>query len=273
MRRLSAALTVVALLLVPACSQASAQERIALAATKTQDAGTARMAMKMDMLGGAQDVSVTAEGVADFASQKVAMTMDLGALGEQAGMGKMEMVSEGTTVYMKFPNHKQLGLPTAWLKMDLEKMAGLEGMESLSQMNNDPSQSLEMLRGVSDEIEEVGTEDVRGTSTTHYKADINVDKALAEMPEEARASFKRVYADLGVQTLPAELWLDDEGLLRRQKVTVDMSKAKGAAAAGPQAPTEMVMDIEFYDFGAEVDAEPPPASEVTDFDQLQGAGG
>lgn len=273
MRRLPALLTVALLVLAPACAKASPQERIVLAATKTQDAGTARMTMKMDMTGGPQDVSATAEGAIDFEAHAGAMTMDLGALGQQAGIGKIEMVTEGTTVYMKMPNHEQLGLPTPWLKMDMEKMTGLQGMESLQQMNNDPSKQMEMLRGVSDDVEEVGTEELRGTSTTHYKATVDVDKALEQMPEEARASFKKTYEMMGTTSIPTEVWIDDDGLLRRQKFEVDLSKAKGALAPGGQAPTNMAFDIEFYDFGAEVDVEPPPASEVTDFAELQGAGG
>ena len=271
MRRIIAVLAVLAVGLLPACAQASAAERIAAAPDVTTEQGSARMTLKMDMLGGAQDVSVAAEGAVDFESQTSTMTMDMSALGAQAGMGELEVLTQGTTIYMKFPNYQQMGIPTEWVKMDLEKMTGLQGMESLSQMNNnDPGKQMEMLRGVSEEVEEVGTEDVRGTETTHYKATIEIDKALEEMPEEARDSFSKQFETLGVDTLPTEIWLDEDGLLRRQKVSVDMSKAQGAPAAGGQMPTEMVMDMEFYDFGAEVDVEPPPANEVTDFAELQG---
>lgn len=273
MRRILAMLAVLAVGLLPACAEASAQELIAKAPEVTTDQGTAKMAMTMDMTGGAQDITINAEGAVDFESQAASMTMDLGALGAQSGMGKIEMLTEGTTVYMKFPNAQQLGIPTAWVKMDLEAMTGLQGMESLSQINNnDPSKQMEMLRGVSDDIEEVGTEDVRGTETTHYTATIDVDKALEELPEDAQASFKKQYETMGLDTLPVEIWLDGDGLLRRQKVSVDLSNVEGAAAVGGQAPTAMVMDMEFYDFGAEVNVEPPPANEVTDFAELQGGG-
>ena len=63
MRRIIAVLAVLAAGLLPACAQqASAAELIAAAPDVTTDQGSARMSMKMDMLGGAQDVSITAEG-------------------------------------------------------------------------------------------------------------------------------------------------------------------------------------------------------------------
>src|SRR5687767_1911743 len=61
MHRLIALLTVLATGLLGACgpqpSEASAQERVAQAATATQDAGSAKMAMEMTMTGGAQEVT------------------------------------------------------------------------------------------------------------------------------------------------------------------------------------------------------------------------
>lgn len=273
MRRLTTVLTLLTLVLAPACAKASPQQRIAQAVSKTQDAGSARIAMTMEMTGGAQGLSVTAEGALEFATQNSTFTMDFGEMAAQAGMGKIEMVTQGQTIYMKFPDHEQLGLPTPWLKMDLDKMEGVQGMESLSRLNNDPARSMEMLRGASDDVGEVGTEDVRGVSTTHYKATVDLDKAIENVPEEDRAEVKKQFDTLGVDTVPTEVWIDEEGLLRRQRSTVDLSKAEGAAAGGGQAPTEMMMEIELYDFGAEVDVEPPPADETTDFADLQGAGG
>lgn len=271
MRRLSNVLIVLLLVLAPACAKASAQERIAEAATKTTESGSARFAMTMTMKGGPQEVTVDAEGAMEFASQKVAMTMNLGDLGAQAGMDKIEMMSEGQTIYMKFPNYEQLRLPTPWLKMDLSALTGVPGMESLSQLNsNDPSRTLEMLRGVSEEVEEIGTEDVRGTSTTHYKANLGLKKAIAAIPEEDRAALEKQFEQLGTDTVPTDVWIDDEGLLRRQTSTIDLTKAQGAAAGGGEAPTEMVMEMELFDFSAEVDVEAPPKGEVTDFAELQG---
>ena len=283
MRRLAAVPVVLALFLLPACggddeptegasasaaAEASPQELIAQAAEKTTAAGSARMAMKMEIKGGAQSLTTTSTGALEFASQKMRMTTDLGEMGAQIGMKKMEMISDGKTLYMKFANYQQMQLPTPWLKLNLADAAGVPGMESLSQMNNnDPSKTMEILRGASGKIQEVGTEDVRGTSTTHYKATIDVDQALKAVPKKSRADVEKVFAQMGAKTIPTEVWLDEEGLLRRQKLTMDLSKAKGA---GSGAPTKSVITFELFDFGAAVNAKPPPANQVTDFKALQG---
>ena len=271
MTRLTAALAVVVLALLPGCAQqASAQERIAQAAAATQEEQSALMSMEMVMTGGQQDVTITAEGGVDFAQQRSTMTINMGEQVAEAGFGKMRTITDGTTVYIEMPNAQALGLPTAWLKMDLEAMSGMQGMGELQQMGNDPTKQMEMLRGVSEDITEVGSEDVRGEPTTHYRATIDLQKALEQMPEDARPFVQQQIDTLGVTEMPVEVWLDDAGRLRRQRVDLDMAKM---AESAPGAPTSIATTIEMYDFGAAVDAEPPPAEEVTDFAELQGAGG
>lgn len=273
MRRITCLLLVLAVAMVPACArQASARERIAQAPATTQQQGTARIATKLDMLGGAQDMSMTGEGAIEFESQRSTMTMDLGAVGAQTGMAKMEMRTDGRTIYMKLPNAQQLGLPTPWLKMDLDSMAGLQGLGQLSQMNNtDPTSSMEMLRGVAD-VEEIGSEDIRGAATTHYRATIDIDKAIEDAPADMKKQLQTQFEALGSEAIPADVWIDDEGRLRRQDISMDLSKAQGAAGGG-QGPTEVKVSIEMYGFGTDVDVQPPPASEVTDFADIQGGAG
>lgn len=271
MNRIIAALAVLLLALLPGCSQeASAQERIAQAPAATQEEQSALIAMEMAMTGGQQDVTVTAEGGVDFANQRSTMTVHMGAEMAEAGFDQMRMVTEGTTLYLEMPNAEALGLPTAWMKMDLEEMGGMQGMGELQQVGSDPTKSMEMLQGVTEDVTEVGTEEVRGDSTTHYRATIDLKKALEQAPEDARPFVQQQMDVLGTKTLPIEVWIDDAGRLRRQRVDVDMSKM---AESTPGAPTSVSTTVEMYDFGAAVDAEPPPADEVTDFAEMQGGGG
>lgn len=274
MKRHVAALAVLLLGLLPGCAQqASAQERIAQAPAATQEEQSARMTMEMVMTGGQQDVTVTADGAVDFAGQRSTMTMSMGQEAADAGFGNIRLIIEGTTIYMEMPNAEELGLPTAWVKMDAEDMTGMQGMGELQQMSNDPTKSMALLHGVSDDVTEVGTEDVRGAPTTHYRATIDLENARDEVPEDARAFLQQQIDVLGASTMPIEVWIDDAGRVRRQRVDLDMAKM---AQATPGAPTNLTMTFEVFDFGAPVDAEPPPADEVTDFAELQkgaGAGG
>lgn len=272
MHRFAAAAAVILIGLTPACAKASAQERVAHAADATAAADSARVAMTMSMSNGGHDVPVRADGVVDFGSLDMAMTMDLSQVPDTPpGMDDVEMLSIGSAIYMQIPDHEQLNFPTPWIKMDLEDLAGQRGMDNVSQLNNNnPAKTMELLRGASDDVEELGVEDVRGTTTTHYRGTIHVGDAVAAGPANTRKETSEIFEGLGLQTIPVEVWLDDDGFLRRQKMTMDMRPTMDALDAGADAPTTAVIDMEFYDFGVEVDVAPPPADDVTDLLELQG---
>jgi hypothetical protein len=272
MSRITASLVVLLVALLPGCgpSEASAQERIAQAPAATQSEQSALMSMEMVMTGGQEDVTITAEGGVDFANERSTMTLNMGDQLAEAGFGKLRLIMDGTIMYMEMPNAQELGLPTAWVKMDLEEMTGAQGLGELQQMGNDPTKSMEMLQGVSDDVTEVGAEDVRGEPTTHYRATVDLEKARDRAPEGTRAFIQQQIDVLGTSTMPLEVWLDDAGRLRRQRVDMDLSQM---AASTPGAPTHVTTTVEMFDFGAAVDAEPPPADEVSDFADLQGMGG
>ena len=265
-----AVLLTVALLAACGPQASSAQELVASSAAATQDAGSANMAMEMRMAGGPQEMTITATGAFDFDSGRGAMTMNLGDMGAQMGLGEVEMRTDGTIMYMKMP--AQMNPPTPWVKMDLETAAGAQGLGGVSQFNNnDPRQTLEMLRGVAD-VEEVGAEDVRGTATTHYTATVDLNKALEEASGESKKALQQQLDMLGTSEMPMDVWIDDEGLLRRQEVTMDLSNVDTGGAPAQQAPTSMFMRMELFDFGTQVDVEPPPAGQVTDMADLQQGG-
>lgn len=271
MRRTSLLLATVALVLAGCAQQPSAVALVAAAPTQTTGAGTARMAMTVDTEGGEQALSLTGDGAIDFEGKRGTLTMKMSGMPGAPGGLTMETRYDGTVFYMKLPEEMTGGqLPTEWVKFDLTETEGMAGFDQLQQMGGDPTQGLEVLRGVSGEVEEVGTEDVRGTSTTHYRATVDLDKAVAEAPERARNSVRQLIEQLGTSEMPVEVWIDEEGRLRRQRQRLDLSQATGAAPA--QGGT-VTTTVEYFDFGIDVDVQPPPADQVTDLQELQGAGG
>ena len=257
---------------VAACGPqpSSAQELVVSSAAATQDAGSANMAMDITMKGGPQAVTFTANGAFDFDSGRGAMTMNLGEMAAQMGMGDIEMRTDGTIMYMKMP--AQMGAPTPWVKMDLESSLTGQGLGGLGQFsNNDPRRTLEMLRGVAD-VEEVGAEDVRGTATTHYKTTVDLETAVAKAQGDQKQALQQQLEMLGTSQVPMDLWIGEDGLLRRQEVTMDLSNVDPGAASPDQVPTSMFMRMELFDFGTPVDVEPPPADQVTDMTDLQQGG-
>lgn len=275
-----AALGFVALLLGTACGQpqsdggGQALALIAASADTTTDAGTARMSMQVNTSTSQGDFSIDAEGTYDFANHLGEMTMHMdlpAAAGASGAPTDIEMVFEDLVIYMKYPAMTQM-IPNAkpWIRMDLEKMGQQMGMDfgALTQAGgSDPSQTLDYLRGVSGDVEVVGEEEVRGAPATHYRATIELKKvaenAPAEIRERVASSIEMVASSIGTSTIPIEVWIDEQGRAVRMSQSFEYKE-------GLQAGSSMSMVTDIYDFGTEVDIKIPPASEVTDFEDLIG---
>ena len=276
------AISLAMLAALTACGGASTtgtpQAAVVEAANRTSEAGSSRASFEVVMTGlGTKPFTMTGEGVFDSSESKGRMTMDLSALAEGSGQdfGEAELIFDDFVVYMKFPFLQELqpGL-RPWLKFDIRELGKEQGFDlgQLSQLNqNDPSQALQYLRAASDDVKEVGKEAVRGVETTHYRMTIDlkkvVDQALEDQREQLRASIDQIVEQSGVRMVPTEVWIDEDGLARRMKLTYeDMRFAPGQQG-------DMTMTMELYDFGVEVDVEPPPESEVTDVQELIEQGG
>jgi hypothetical protein len=283
MRR--AALLLATALVLPACggSDTSTAEPVAEAAAKTTEAGSSRFEFTMTMEGGGQSFTLRGGGALNYSPSRGSMTLDLGDLGElsgeELGDGRMQFVFDGLVYYMKFPEGMdELGvLGDKWLKIDLAKAGEETGIDlgALQQANQNPAQLMQFLRGASDDIEELGQEDVRGVETTRYRATVDLDEAAErgadigefseEMREQLKAEVERMKDQTGLETLPVEVWIDDDGLLRRLQMDLSFP------VEGEQVSMDMTMD--FFDFGVDVRVAPPPENQTVDVTALAGRGG
>lgn len=143
----------------------------------------------------------------------------------------------------------------------------------------DPSQQLAYLKGVSDSVEELGEEEVRGESTTHYRAEVDLERAAEQQGPEARRAYEQMAQQIGTSTLPVDVWLDGDGLIRRFEMTMNVplppqgAPSNGAQPTVSQGETEGRITIveELYDFGVPVNVEPPPEDQITDMSELMNA--
>lgn len=252
-------------------------DALAAAATATEAAGSYRAEIEITMEGFAPEpVTMKAEGVFSRDPILARVTMDMSDLARGTGIvqiGEVELVMDGVVVYMRMPFLQEIspGLKP-WIKFDLEKLGEQQGLD-LGQLmqfgtQSDPSQALAYLRAASDDVEEVGTETVRGVETTHYRMTVELarvaDAAPPEQREALRAQTEQLRELSGISEVPTEVWVDDEGLVRRQQLTYRNTRF------GPGQEGDMTLTMELYDFGVEVDVEPPPADEVTDIGELLG---
>jgi hypothetical protein len=193
------------LLLVSSCAKegdaevltgAAAVSALRAAPEAVADAGTARVEVVMEMAMMGESFDITASGVVDAAAEQMQMEMDMGALFDQLGestgeavppglTGTMEMVADGSTFYMRAPMFSMLGVD-GWISMTPEDLGTTAEALGLGAGAYDFTQMLESLRGVDGEPEVVGQEEVRGVETTHYRASIDLARALAEVPADQR---------------------------------------------------------------------------------------
>lgn len=213
-------------------------------------------------------MTMTGEGVVDFSGAASSLTM------EMAGMGNIEMRQIENTAYVKLPEEFLAQMPGAkpWMRVDLDAIYRQQYGASLGQMQGgaaqDPTRQLEYLRGVSDSVEKVGTEEVRGVWTTHYRAVVDLGKEAAQQDPKIQRAYDDLIEQLGTSKLPVEVWLDDQERVRRFATDVTVPDGTGSPDTPENAEVRTQMAIDYYGFGTAVDVQAPPQGQTMDGSQL-----
>ena len=134
----------------------------------------------------------------------------------------------GNAVYMR--NRDESEPDAKWQKLPADDEHPLDELS--------PDRLLALLRGASVASEYGGEETVRGVSATRYR--LTVDCEEAEL------------AECGSGKTPVDVWIAADDTVRRIALENDGQS----------------ITIEFFDFGAPVEVEPPPAQEVEALDDL-----
>jgi len=226
----------------------------------TTDARTALIEVAIERSDGQPPIKIAGE--ADCQAHRGTMVIDLSQLGLPGP--PLDAVFDNATVYEKFPASLAAALPPgkSWVKVDLNSANGL------SQGQSDPCQGVDYLRGASDKVTRVGTEDVRGTPTTHYRTVADLNAAAAKSPN-GRAAIESTIKLLGSSTQPLDVWVDAQGRVRRLRYTIDLARSK-AATSTSDVPGKVTSTLDLFDFGVPVQATIPPADQVTDVSALSG---
>jgi hypothetical protein len=228
--------------------QAAGQDPlVAGALARTVAAGSARTAIVVSVTGSARATTLRGEGTTDFRRRRGELTLHLGDLGQ----GDILAVFDKDVVYEKLP---AAGTDRPWIKLDLARLLG-GGLDPIN--GNDPGQTLRLLHGLSG-VREVGRDTVRGAATRHYRATLDLARVADQLAPGARTTYLRLLRAQGSSRRPAELWIDERGLLRRLRYT-----SSGNGAAGTAKVTSTIT-TEYYDFGVPVRVRIPPADQVRD---------
>lgn len=181
--------------------------------------------------------------------------LTLRSLNAPGGNFVLNWIADGRYVYLSMPQYRGISIKgdKGWLKLDLADFA--------CRGSADPKDQVDQLRSVEPVETTVGPEQVRGVETTHRRATLDLNRQLALLREEGRddiAQSLQLLVDKGHPAqLEADVWVDDEGLIRREKITIPF------AVLGGKNP-QMTMQTEYYDFGVQPQIELPPKSAVYD---------
>jgi hypothetical protein len=161
------------------------------------------------------------------------------------GAQAMEMILLGDAMYMKSPD---LGTGDKWLKIDLSDPNSLFGM--IGKMT-DPEVMFRSMEAPK-KLELVGTEDVDGVETNHYRITLDPTQYVKAM------EFPPAMAEMLPDELVTEMWVDADNLPRKFTQTIEVP------ATGGGKPTTSISEGTYSDFGTDVEIEAPPSSEVTE---------
>lgn len=222
---------------------------------------------KIDM-----DMSGMAESVGDASGLG-----GLGALGGDVFSEPVEMVGEGDSVYAKssFLNVLMGGSPTKpWVKFSAKAETGnaapnpMNGLVPFGGGASGPASFLDTLQGAADNVEDLGTEQIDGVDTHHYRAQI----------DPSRAKARGVPSQFGDQNYPEDVWVDGNGVVRRVQYEIDPNTAVDAnggglgglgasglgLGSGDVFGKRMRITLNISDPGKPVDIALPPADQVSE---------
>ncbi|MEZ5101072.1 MAG: LppX_LprAFG lipoprotein [Thermoleophilia bacterium] len=179
----------------------------------------------------------------------------------------VRLVVDGERGYLGFPSFltQELG-SKAWIALDQGDFGTLGG-NALAQVREQlapasASAAKAWLRGVGNDVQAVGKEAVEGVQTTRYRGTIDFDRAIARTPEAERAAVEaRVEAMLeraSSRTVPAEVWLDEQGRVRQVQVQLTRELTDGVE------PRTQVT-VTFLDYGEPVEVTVPDPADVTPY--------
>jgi len=259
----------------------NAPDPIAQAAEKTAAAGSSRYSFIGTTHVRGRTIVLEGEGVIDHAGRRGRLVYDTSGFNDFDDVSEGEFGRQltilflGPRYYMDFGRDSEIGRSLGpgkrWMMYDLARMGDKAGadLESLPQFEN-PLEYVAFLRGVTDGAEELGEEDVRGVATTHYRATVDLkrvtDKSADAMrvSEETREGLQRevdrLIAETGLSSIPVEVWLDADGLVRRFVMTIEVGKGSQSVRAESR--------VELHDFGVRVDVESPASAAVVDVTDL-----
>ncbi len=172
---------------------------------------------------------------------------------ESDGSTEMEVVGDGTVVYMRSSLFGSLPGGHEWMALDFS--FGHE-LDIPLPANGDAKGELELLEETTG-VRKLGKEDVRGVPTTRYSGTVGVSEQAERLREKGAEDLASYIEEEGTP-LRLEVWIGADGLVRRMRFV------KSEPGEGGEGSTTVDMRMDFFDFGIVPEINVPESSEVFD---------
>lgn len=248
----------------------------------TTSSGTAKVALtgqiSTSVDGKPESVPINADGALDFTHKAADLNESIaGAANDLTETRYLDGM-----LYQRIPQQaSMLADGKQWIAIDVNQVAANHGDSGLSSLlasaPSDPTQLMVYLTAVEGQVKTVGPDTVDGVPTTHYDATIDLDK-VATLDPGAASTTKHLEQELGSNSLPVQLWVDQQNRLRRISADENIAHpvpgsttSGGVATSGTNGSESAIgsvhvsFTITFSDYGIPVQIVAPPA---TDTDNL-----
>jgi len=174
-----------------------------------------KMTMKFTFSGGGQSRSFqeTADISPDGKSGSFSLPLPNGG-------GTLSAVAVNHTLYMHASQQTVASYGKHWVGLSLTN--GSQATPSQAPTGDDALSYLHLMPGATGDVQTLGHQTIDQVRTTHYRVTIDLAKAEQSMPPQLQQSSAAQLAQLGISTMPVDVWLDAQNKLRQEKVSMDV---------------------------------------------------
>lgn len=138
------------------------------------------------------------------------------------GKGTLSALAVNNTMYMRASQQSLALFGKHWVGVAIT--GGSQAGAAQTPTGNDALSFLHLMPGATGDVRVLGHETIDHVRTTHYRVSIDVAKAEQSMPPQFQHGSAGQLAQLGVSTLPLDVWLDAQNKLRQEKLSLDVQQ-------------------------------------------------
>ena len=232
---------------------------------------------------------VDGSGAVDLTTNTANLTATVPALSGLAGSGNdtVNVVADGSNVYLGSPALSSLIGGTTWLKASLPKDTSNADSSTLAVLAN-PSQLLGLLSSVGGNVTTVDNVNLHGTPTTEYSTTVTLARLASHAGlttgSKLGSQASQILQQLGNTSVPVTVWVGSDGFVRQISTSLDLSRATLGSLASDlingvvngalptstsgQPTTATTVVFGFSHYNAPVTVTVPPASQTTDINAV-----